>query len=376
MANYAQAMEMAKSLLRSGGLPPGVTVGMMAQQIMGGAEAMPERGGMPPMTTGLLESVRAGAQTPVQADPIAAETAARQARAAQAGGVSPEMEALYAAREARLGAEEERIGKDEKRAAWDALAQMGFKMAQTTSPYFATALAEGMQAGTTGYNAAKIEAAERKAKVLDGKENVALARLKERQAKIDANEEAFRGDVELAGKRVALAGRGEEAKLNAIKLKYADTMAKLGVEAAEAELLKDAASLKLTQAQTDQVREETRLAPVRAANAGGGGGAGGSTRGVSATALFEAQQTAMKAMEELAPAVNEAKKQYDEIAKKEGFKSESARDAFVTYTRAKQIYDSAKLRYNQARTGGGASAVPSAIGGSLPPPGAVTRVTK
>ena len=302
MASYAQAMEIAKGLQASGQLPPGTTIGMMAQQIMGGAEAMPERGGMPPMTTGLLESVRAGAQPPVQADPIAAETAARQARAAQAGGVSPEMEALYAAREARLGKEEERIGKDEKRAAWDALAQMGFKMAQTTSPYFATALAEGMQAGTTGYNAAKIDAAERKAKVLDGKENVALARLKDRQAAIAANEEAYRGDVKAAGENIGLSKAASEATKAAIEAANAGEMTK-------AELQKAISEIAYKDAQRENVEQETRLAPgVAAAQIAnyretGGGGAGG---GVSQTTLWSDLQNEKANVARLSAVVNKA----------------------------------------------------------------------
>jgi hypothetical protein len=312
MANYAQAMEMAKNLLRSGGLPPGTTLGMMAQQIMGGAEAMPERGGMPPMTTGLLESVRAGVEPPVQADPIAAETAARQARAAQAGGVSPEMEALYAAREARLGKEEERIGKDEKRAAWDALAQMGFKMAQTTSPYFATALAEGMQAGTTGYNAAKIEAAERKAKVLDGKENVALARLEERQKRIDANEAAFRGDVEMAGKTAGLSKDAAEAAMKQIELEFAPVLAQLSVEEARGKIADRAAELGLTKAQTNKVLQDIALEPRRvAAYEAGQRRSGQSDDAMTENQRRQAQDNARQRLNDAKKTMFDAKRAYE-----------------------------------------------------------------
>jgi hypothetical protein len=360
MASYAQAMEIAKGLQASGQLPPGTTIGMMAQQIMGGAEAMPERGGMPPMTTGLLESVRAGVEPPVQADPIAAETAARQARAAQAGGVSPEMEALYAAREARLGSEEERIGKDEKRAAWDALAQMGFKMAQTTSPYFATALAEGMQAGTTGYNAAKIEAAERKAKVLDGKENVALARLKDRQAAIAANEEAYRGDVKAAGENIGLNKAASEAASAAIKAKYEGPLAELDIEAKRQGIVADAARAGLTQAQTKKVLQEIELAPGVAASEIERNRRGNrSDDAMTENQRRQAQDSVRQRLNDAKKAMFDAKRAYE--------LSGDPLDMTV-WRDATQEYKAADSEFKSMAGGRGASNV------GLPPPGSVVLV--
>ncbi len=269
MANYGQALEMARQLEARGGLPQGVTLAMMAQQLMGseGAEQppLPERGGMPAMTTGLLESVRAGATAPAQGDPIAAETAARQARAAQAGSVSPEMEAIYAAREARLAKQDEDAPKDDRRAAWDALAQMGFKMAQTTSPYFATALAEGMQAGSQGYNAAKVAAAEKAARRAEEKENVSLARLKDRQAAIAAAEAGYAADVSTAKDKAALSNEAAKAAQEQIKAEFAPQLAQLSVEEARGKIADRAAELGLTKAQTNKVLQEIKLAPGLAA---------------------------------------------------------------------------------------------------------------
>lgn len=316
MANYGQAVEMAKQLQARGGLPPGVTLAMMAQKLMGGdgAEqpALPERGGMPAMTTGLLENVRAGAAAPVQGDPIAAETAARQARAAQAGGVSPEMEAIYAAREARLAKQDEAAPKDDRRAAWDALAQMGFKMAQTTSPYFATALAEGMQAGSQGYNAAKIAAAEKAARREEEKENVSLARLKDRQAAIAANEAGYAADVSAAKDKAALSNEAAKAAQEQIKAEFASEMAELSVEEARAKVKERAADLGLTQAQTNKVLQEIALAPkLAAAEIASKGRSGGRDGEVSQTALWSDLLGAKKDVATLAGEVNGAIRERD-----------------------------------------------------------------
>jgi len=315
MANYGQALEMARQLEARGGLPQGVTLAMMAQQLMGseGAEQspLPERGGMPAMTTGLLESVRAGAAAPVQGDPIAAETAARQARAAQAGGVSPEMEAIYAAREARLAKQDEDAPKDDRRAAWDALAQMGFKMAQTTSPYFATALAEGMQAGSQGYNAAKVAAAEKAARREEEKENVSLARLEERQKRIAANEAAYGADVSAAEKRVSLSGKAAEAAMKQIELEFAPQLAELSVEEARGKIADRAAELGLTKAQTNKVLQEIELAPDLAAAQIERDRRGGREGEVSQTSLFSALEGAKKDVATIAAEVNGAIRERD-----------------------------------------------------------------
>lgn len=378
MANYGQAMEMARQLEASGGLPQGVTLAMMAQQLMGSnAEQppLPERGGMPAMTTGLLESVRAGAAAPVQGDPIAAETAARQARAAQAGGVSPEMEAIYAAREARLAKQDEAAPKDDRRAAWDALAQMGFKMAQTTSPYFATALAEGMQAGSQGYNAAKVAAAEKAARREEEKENVSLARLKDRQAAVAAAEAGYAADVGTAKDKAALSKSAADVKVAEAQARVADVKETLGIEAARAELNNLEERKLLTRAQRKQVEVETGLAPGLAAARMAGdrlGGGAGSTRGVSPTAIFEAEQSALKQMEELATPVNEALDEYKK-AKAAGLKDDAAA-ALAKYKMANTVYQAARSRFQSIPGGrfqtsqGGAPAPRT----SAPPPKGAT----
>lgn len=372
MANYGQALEMARQLEARGGLPQGVTLAMMAQQLMGseGAEQppLPARGGMPAMTTGLLENVRAGAAAPVQGDPIAAETAARQARAAQAGGVSPEMEAIYAAREARIAKQDEDAPKDDRRAAWDALAQMGFKMAQTTSPYFATALAEGMQAGSQGYNAAKIAAAEKAARREEEKENVSLARLKDRQAAIAAAEAGYAADVGMAKDKATLSGEAAKAAQEQVKAEFASEMAELSAEEARAKVKERAADLGLTQAQTNKVLQEIKLAPGLAAAQMERDRRGGSEGEISQTSLFSALQGAKDDVVKTSQDVNAA------IAEQQ--KANAENDAVASLAasqKARQmraVYDAAVTRQREIERmmrGGGtpaprASAKPAGSG--------------
>lgn len=362
MANYGQAMEMARQLEARGGLPPGVTLAMMAQQLMGSnAEQppLPERGGMPAMTTGLLENVRAGAAAPVQGDPIAAETAARLARAAQVGGISPEMEALYAKREARLAAQEEAAPKEDRRAAWDALAQMGFKMAQTTSPYFATALAEGMQAGSQGYSAAKLAAAEKAARREEEKENISLARLEERQKRIAANEAAYGADVGAAEKRAGISKATAEAAKAAVEAKYADTLATIGVEAAEQELKKAAKELELTDAQIQEIRVKTKLAPGLAAAQMERDRRGGREGEVSQTSLFSALQGAQEDVATLSKDVNEAIDEQREANLAND--ANASRIAANKARRARGLYDAAVTRQREIKRmmqGGGSAPAP------------------
>ena len=93
-------------------------------------------------------------------------------------GVPPELESLFKAREDRYAKQEAEIAADEKKQAWNALAMAGFQMAQSTSPYFMAALAAGMQSGLEGFNAAKAANAEKKARLADARENIALERYK------------------------------------------------------------------------------------------------------------------------------------------------------------------------------------------------------
>lgn len=164
---------------------------------------------VPPMTTPYSPVEQARSVTPAPAaamsatdaalqtalaskDPMAisdAQAAAEEARARQAiqerfaaararAQVDPAQEEYFKRIEERSAQREASLMREEKRSAWEALAMAGFKMAQSSSPYFAAALAEGMQAGLQGYNAAKAARAEQRARLEDARDTVGLERLK------------------------------------------------------------------------------------------------------------------------------------------------------------------------------------------------------
>ena len=76
----------------------------------------------------------------------------------------------------RTEAEIADVGKERKQQYWMALAMAGAKMAQSQSPYFATALAEGLESGLTGFNKARADASEKKARLQTRKEDLILKR--------------------------------------------------------------------------------------------------------------------------------------------------------------------------------------------------------
>lgn len=102
--------------------------------------------------------------------------------------LSSEVAEILGKRTARYEEELGRLENDSKRAGWEALAMAGFKMAQSQSPYFMSALASGMEAGLTGYNASKMARAERKARLQAAQEQVVL----DREAQLNAAEEKER----------------------------------------------------------------------------------------------------------------------------------------------------------------------------------------
>jgi hypothetical protein len=88
--------------------------------------------------------------------------------------VDPETQRILNNRQARYDTELGEIDKDRQQATWMAVAQAGMKMAQSQSPYFMQALASGMEAGINGYSEAKAKAAEKKARLQDAKEDIAI----------------------------------------------------------------------------------------------------------------------------------------------------------------------------------------------------------
>ncbi len=109
------------------------------------------------------------------------------AAAEAAGVVNPEYKKLIDDKIEKTATELQNVDKDRQQAIWMAIAQAGMKMAQSQSPYFMQALASGMEAGLSGYDEAKAKAAEKKARLQDTKEGLALKMI---EARIKAQAEA------------------------------------------------------------------------------------------------------------------------------------------------------------------------------------------
>lgn len=218
---------------------------------------------------------------PDENDPMAAVQAARaeqQARLAQniqanqrmlqeaeaKAAVPEEIQQLLAQREARYTQEQENIDKDRKGAVWDAIAQAGFKMAQSQSPYFASALAEGMSAGLEGYDEAKAKAAEKKARLQDQKEQIALDRYDALTKARAAAREQLTAGYKLTADQMALANADDEAVLNA---------ATMGAKISEAKSKAKVAEVGAEYAERDaQSQLALRQAQIYASQRSGGGG--------------------------------------------------------------------------------------------------------
>lgn len=111
----------------------------------------------------------------------AQDVAARQ-KIRDTVGVPKELEEVFKRRDERLVKQEADIAEDEKKQVWNALAMAGFQMAQSTSPYFLAALSAGMESGLGGYNASKAALAEKKARMMDARDSIALERYKAEKA--------------------------------------------------------------------------------------------------------------------------------------------------------------------------------------------------
>lgn len=112
--------------------------------------------------------------------------------------LSPEEEAFYGKRAARYEENLANLGVEDKRAGWKALALGSMKMAQSREPYFASAFAAGLEAGLTGFDAAKMERAERKARLQAAQEQIGLDQVLAKRANYDrevARQAAFRQGI-------------------------------------------------------------------------------------------------------------------------------------------------------------------------------------
>ena len=129
----------------------------------------------------------APAAPPAAAPPKLSLTPEEQAKLLQGGSevikkaregatLSEEQKEYFDAVRQRTDAELADVGKERKQQYWMALALAGAKMAQSQSPYFATALAEGLESGLTGFNKARADASEKKARLQTRKEDLILKR--------------------------------------------------------------------------------------------------------------------------------------------------------------------------------------------------------
>ena len=98
-------------------------------------------------------------------------------KAREGATLSEEQKEYFDAIRQRTDAEIADVGKERKQQYWMALAMAGAKMAQSQSPYFATALAEGLESGLTGFNKARADASEKKARLQTRKEDLILKRV-------------------------------------------------------------------------------------------------------------------------------------------------------------------------------------------------------
>lgn len=131
-----------------------------------------------------------------------AERAQAEADITEAAKIRPEEEEIFAGREARVGERLAELQKERKSSKWKALAEAGFKMAQSNSPYFMQALATGMEAGVNGYDARKAKAKEEQSLLKEQTENVKLARIRAIDAARAQALDAYRAGDEAALKDV------------------------------------------------------------------------------------------------------------------------------------------------------------------------------
>ena len=188
------------------------------------------------------------------ADAIIGDAAFRAAQmsdeAARAAVVPAEVEAILGKREKRYAEQLAEVEEDKKKAGWEALAMAGFRMAQSQSPYFMSALATGMEAGLNGFNASKAARAEKKARLQTAEEDVVLAR--------EAAKQKARADAEARQEReLAMVNTLMGQRKGAGELAEFEQFAPFRKEAAEL-------SPKSIQADIDYKREQAREAKARA----------------------------------------------------------------------------------------------------------------
>ena len=135
-------------------------------------------------------------------------------KAREGATLSEEQKEYFDAVRQRTDAELADVGKERKQQYWMALALAGAKMAQSQSPYFATALAEGLESGLTGFNKARADASEKKARLQTRKEDLILKRVEAlKSAQRDAVADMTAG-YEVSKNQMELLNSADERLLN------------------------------------------------------------------------------------------------------------------------------------------------------------------
>lgn len=211
-----------------------------------------------------------------------AERAQAEANITEGAKIRPEEEEIFAGREARVGEKLADLEKERKSSKWKALAEAGFKMAQSNSPYFMQALASGMEAGVKGYDARKANMDERDSLLKEQTENVKLGRIKAIDTARAIALDAYRAGDEAALKDVQSLTVARENLISGKTAGSRVEVANLAPQVTRAEITQKEASAERDQAAADLAR---RTDPnIRSSGGYGGPGTTGlGTKGATAT---------------------------------------------------------------------------------------------
>jgi len=154
------------------------------------------------------------------------------AQAREKAVLSPDVQRYFDTASQRADAELADVDKDRKQQYWTSLAMAGAKMAQSTSPSFASALSEGLQSGLTGFNKARADAAEKKARLQTRKEDMILKRYEALKDEQDRAVNDINAGVKLTADRLTLANASQKNLVDAATAPYEVATAKSNAETA------------------------------------------------------------------------------------------------------------------------------------------------
>lgn len=175
-------------------------------------------------------------------------------KAREGAELSEEQKEYFDAIRQRTDAEIADVGKERKQQYWMALALAGAKMAQSQSPYFASALAEGLESGLTGFNKARADASEKKARLQTRKEDLILKRFETLERARDDAVSDLKAGYDITKTQQDLVRSTKEDRFNDAIRPYQFKTAVAAADKAEVEAKyaekKIIADLNLTRAQT------------------------------------------------------------------------------------------------------------------------------